>query len=72
MSIVDDIRNHADKMELAGVNFYDKKGRIARQIKDAKKVKLWFVDGKEFLCTMKEFSHFDMYQFKLRPAQNNS
>lgn len=72
MSIVDEIKQHADQIELLGVNFLDKDGKIAKKPEQHTHVKLMFIDGKDFTCSMCEFKEFDNYQFKLRPSRNNS
>lgn len=72
MSVIEEIKAHADKMELAAVNFRDAKGNFAKGKQNIAMVELIFIDQQKFTCTAKEFEHFDTYEFRLAPKRLDS
>jgi len=65
------VKAHADQIELAGVNFYNRQNRFVRPNK-ATRVELHFIDGKIFNVQPAVMGRFDDYHFKLRPARNDA
>ena len=72
MTIIDEIKKHAAEVELAEARFLDANDRIPKDKRKVVKVCLKFIDGREFVASMKDYKYLENVQFKLRPTQNDS
>lgn len=72
MNTVEEIKAHADVMEVKGFDFLDEHMNYARRLRKCVLVRVTFIDDKVMTCTFDEFSQFDTYEFKLRPTRGDA
>lgn len=64
------VREHADKVHLAGVDFLDVNDRVGARGRAVHTIRLHFIDGATARLTMREFDKLADYEFRLRPVLN--
>lgn len=74
MSTFEQLREKAEQVELAGVNFLAKDGMIARKKRAVVKAEFTFIDGSKITVPKSEMDRpgFDQLSFKLRPSRNDA
>lgn len=72
MNTAKEVMEHANKKELKGICFYDKKGRFAEGKRKIVSVKYSFHDGKSFTLSIDESLKLNNFYFKLRPTSEPS
>lgn len=68
LTTVEEVKSHAERMELAGVSFWDGNGQFVEREMTPDSVGLSFIDGTKALLTWDQFQEFADFEFKLRPV----
>lgn len=71
MNIVEEVKKYASLVELQAANFLDSKGEMPEDKRKIVKVQLIFIDGKEFMVSIKDFEQLENVQFMLRPTRDD-
>lgn len=72
LSTAENVKAHADVMELQAIAFLDSSGKYAQTMDLCTEVRLTFIDATTFRLAPAEFEKLSDYKFRLRPSENDA